>query len=869
MLANLQRLFFGTLRRQLMTGMVLTVALLMAAFVWDLTRRQQQAALAQQSSQAVSIARSVAVAGPVWLAARDVSGLQEIMHGLSSYPELRYAMVLDARGEVLAHTEAERRGQFMTDLPPQPTEQVRQRGAHLVDVFSPVLLNDRPIGWVRVGLAGTALEASLAQVARSGLLYMLVATLLAAAISAAVSRLLTRRLAAISEVASAVELGHTGLRVSASGDDEAAQLARQFNTMLDALAQRDQALKDSEAFKTVILDSVAAEIAVIDRSGTILAVNEQWRRFSLDNSNRPGQPAAQTDVGTNYLVMCNASNSDGRASMGAALAHDGIAAVLEGRSPHFSLDYPCHSPQEQRWYTMIVRPLGSDRRSGVVITHTDISAVKLAERYEQFRSQILELMAGDTALPELLTAMASGVEQLHPPMLCSVLLLTEDGRRLGQVFAPNLPTFYNQALVGLEIGMGRGSCGTAAFTGQRVVVEDIATHPYWANYKALAQQAGLGACWSQPILASSGKVLGTFAVYHRQAHVPSAHDLVVIEQSARLASIAIEHKRTQAALLASEDMFRTLFETLPTGVLYENADGYITSANAAAQRILGMTLDQLQGRTSMDLRWHAIHEDGSPFPGSEHPISQAIRTGQPVRNVMMGIAVPERDDVWILVSAMPLFKDGKLDQAYVVFEDVTDRHQMEQQVRHMAFYDPLTQLPNRRMLSERLAQAIHASKRSDSFGAMMFLDLDNFKPLNDQHGHELGDLLLVEVARRLKNSVREVDTVARMGGDEFVVMLAELSASRVESTALARSVAEKIRDALAQPYLLALTREGGNSITVEHRCSASIGITLFSHRESNQAQILQRSDTAMYQAKEEGRNRVKFATPQTESVAVS
>ena len=511
---------------------------------------------------------------------------------------------------------------------------------------------------------------------------------------------------------------------------------------------------------------------------------------------------------------------------------------------------------------MIVRPLGSDRRIGVAITHSDISAVKLAERYEQFRSQMLQLMAGDSPLPELLRAMASGVEQMHPSMLCSILLLSEDGQRLGEAFAPSLPQFYNQALVGLEIDGGCGSCGTAAFTGQRVVVEDIATHPYWANYKTLAQQAGLRACWSQPIFSASGKVLGTFAVYHRQVHAPLAHDIVVIEQSARLASIAIEHKRTQTALLASEDMFRTLFETLPTGVLYQNADGCITSANPAAQRILGLTLDQLQGRTATDLRWHAIDEDGSPCADVEHPISQAIRTGQPVHNVTMGIAVPGRDDVWILISAMPLFKDGKLDQAYVVFEDVTDRHEMEQQVRQMAFYDPLTQLPNRRLLSERLTQAISASKRSESFGAMMFLDLDNFKPLNDRHGHELGDQLLTEVARRLRNSVRQVDTVARMGGDEFVVMLTDLSSSRDESTALARAVAEKVRDALAQPYLLALKHEGGASVTVEHRCSASIGITLFSHTDSNQEHILQRSDAAMYQAKEEGRNRVKFSSHQ-------
>ena|GEM_PF-1097194 len=852
----LQRWLLGTVRRQLVTGMVLTAALMMGAVVWDLAQRQQQAALAQQSSQAVGIAHSVALAGSIWLAERDVGGLQQMVQSLANYPDLRYAMVLDTRGQVLAHSDAGRLGQFQTDLPPVMAPQVRQQAGPLVDVFSPVVRQDRPIGWVRVGMAGPSMDAGLSQAIRDGLMYALAGVLLAALLAEVVSRLLTRRLQRISRVASAVESGQSMLRADVPGHDEAAQLARQFNTMLDALAQRDRALKDSESFKTAILDSVAAEIAVVDRAGTILAVNAQWRCFALDNSLRPGQPPSNTDVGANYLEACDPH--DGHASVGAALARDGIQRVLDGRAPNFRLDYPCHSPGQQRWFTMMARPLGADHHSAVVITHTDISAVKLAEHYEQFRSRILELMASDAALPDLLLAMVLGVEQLHPSMLCSILLLSDDGRHLGEVTAPSLPDFYNQALVGVAIGPGQGSCGTAAATGQRVVVEDITTHPYWVDYKDLARRAGLLACWSQPVVSSTGQVLGTFAIYHRQVHAPSPHDIALIEQTARLASIAIEHKNTQADLRASEGMFRTLFETLPTGVVYENLDGVIISANPAAQRMLGLTTDQLQGRTSLDLHWNAIHEDGSEFPGDQHPISVALRTGQPVRNVLMGVAVPGRAHLWLQVSAMPLFQNGKLAQAYVVFEDVTDRHQMEQQVRHMAFYDPLTQLPNRRLLSERLTQAITASRRSGCYGALMFLDLDNFKPINDQHGHELGDQLLGEVARRLRACVREVDTVARLGGDEFVVMLTDLAEDPVASAALARTVASKILDSLADPYLLRCSDAHHTSQTVVHRCTASIGVTLFSHRDSTQEPILQRADTAMYRAKDDGRNRVQF-----------
>lgn len=182
----------------------------------------------------------------------------------------------------------------------------------------------------------------------------------------------------------------------------------------------------------------------------------------------------------------------------------------------------------------------------------------------------------------------------------------------------------------------------------------------------------------------------------------------------------------------------------------------------------------------------------------------------------------------------------------------------EDQIRNFAFHDTLTQLANRRLLTDRLKQAMAVSKRSGRYGAMLFLDLDNFKPLNDAYGHDVGDLLLIEVAHRLVSCVRESDTVARFGGDEFVVMLGELDADKDRSFAQADLVAEKIRAALAEPYVLRSKREGGAEITVEHRCTSSIGAMLFINHESAQDEILKQADMAMYQAKDQGRNQVHF-----------
>ena len=216
--------------------------------------------------------------------------------------------------------------------------------------------------------------------------------------------------------------------------------------------------------------------------------------------------------------------------------------------------------------------------------------------------------------------------------------------------------------------------------------------------------------------------------------------------------------------------------------------------------------------------------------------------------------------IWIHTRGMVVQRDaaGRVMRMIGTHSDITERKQMEEQVRKLAFYDPLTALPNRRLLDDRLEQALLASKRSGYFGALLFLDLDNFKPLNDTHGHGVGDLLLLEVAKRLKNGVREMDTVARFGGDEFVVMLNELASDKTASLTQARQLAEKIQVALSASYRLTVKHTGQSDTTVEHRCTASIGVVVFSNHEASQADIMKRADAAMYRAKDAGRNQICF-----------
>ncbi len=214
-------------------------------------------------------------------------------------------------------------------------------------------------------------------------------------------------------------------------------------------------------------------------------------------------------------------------------------------------------------------------------------------------------------------------------------------------------------------------------------------------------------------------------------------------------------------------------------------------------------------------------------------------------------------------SSGGLVKNNKNQPSFVVVvsHDITERKRNEDQIQNLAFFDQLTQLPNRRLFNDRIIQSMAASKRSGRFGAVIFLDLDNFKPINDEYGHSIGDLLLIEVANRLKSCVREADTVSRFGGDEFVVMVNELDTDKTKSTLQAEIVAEKVRLTLSEPYFITMKQAEKADTIIEHHCTASLGVSLFVEHKVSQDDIIRTADSAMYKAKEAGGNLIRFYNP--------
>lgn len=326
------------------------------------------------------------------------------------------------------------------------------------------------------------------------------------------------------------------------------------------------------------------------------------------------------------------------------------------------------------------------------------------------------------------------------------------------------------------------------------------------------------------------------------------------EQNRALQALVTERTR---ALHESQAFFRMLTEDTEDVHWRMDRDGIITYVSPADERMRGFRADEVVGHSVFEVLSEAsgaliqeVLNDGAAGALPPGP------TGS--RNLEVQQRCKDGRLTWGEVVIKSDHNDrGELIGYHGITRNVTERKRLEEQIRQLAFHDTLTNLANRRLLREHLDQAMSDSKRHHHHGALIYLDLDNFKPLNDLHGHGMGDLLLIEVASRLKGCVREADTVARIGGDEFVVVLRTLDPHGETACEQALAIAEKIRARLAERYVLRPTL---TAAPVEHDCTASIGVALFRGRDEPLDSLMERADQAMYQAKEEGRNRVHLAS---------
>ncbi len=311
--------------------------------------------------------------------------------------------------------------------------------------------------------------------------------------------------------------------------------------------------------------------------------------------------------------------------------------------------------------------------------------------------------------------------------------------------------------------------------------------------------------------------------------------------TAMLRDLIAKFQTVNKKLDESEELYRSIITVMAEGVVIQDREGRIITGNKSAETILGLSYDQMAGRTSIDPRWKAVHEDGSHFPGSEHPAMVTLRTGRSLQGVIMGVHKPDGGLSWISINSQPVFghSPSKPVMAVTTFVDITERRLWEEELKHASVTDHLTQIYNRVKLTETLEVEIKRAARYQIPLSLIMFDIDHFKKVNDTYGHDAGDSVLVTVVEIVNKMVRDTDFFARWGGEEFILLLP----STGEEDAFC--LAERIRKQI-----------GSTDFEQAGTVTASFGVTEYVFAETDD-ECMKRLDDALYRAKNNGRNRVE------------
>jgi diguanylate cyclase (GGDEF)-like protein/PAS domain S-box-containing protein len=316
---------------------------------------------------------------------------------------------------------------------------------------------------------------------------------------------------------------------------------------------------------------------------------------------------------------------------------------------------------------------------------------------------------------------------------------------------------------------------------------------------------------------------------------------------ANLGYVGLAFERSRRQAIQADQEYRAIIATSLDGFFLCDRDGRFLDVNQAYCDLIGYRREELLTMGVADIDAADAVGGSAADRGRRWAIEPTCFEARQRRKDGRLLEVEASTQV------LP-FDPGKI---VAFIRDISARKRAEAEIKALAFYDPLTHLPNRRLLHDRLGQVRAACQRSGCHGALLLLDLDNFKPLNDAYGHAAGDLLLIEVARRLTLTVRAADTAARLGGDEFVLLIGDLSAEEAAAARHVGRLAEQVRSRLSASYRLTITRPGHADTVIEHHCTASLGATLFNGKDGTAEDIFRQADLAMYQAKANGRDQVR------------
>lgn len=704
--------------------------------------------------------------------------------------------------------------------------------------------------------------------------------------------------------------------------------------------QMEQELLDSNSFNISVLDSLSSAIAVLDAQGVIMAVNKAWQQFGKENglqSNRdlvaanylgicktcdtPKNDCTVCSLGISYLDTCktaiNQPNGDE-----ASAAYLGIVAVLAGEKDTFHLEYSCHSPTQQRWFSMNVSALQGSRR-GAVVSHENITERKQAEIRQQGSEEKLSLFIHYA--PSAIAMFDCDMRYLAFSHRWLVDYDLGEQELLGRIHYdvfPDMPEQWkevhrrslNGAVEKCDEDMFERANGSVEWVrwetrpwrssqgniGGIIIFSEVITERKQAEEKAQTIAAKLEAALASmsdavfisdtegsfinfndafvtfhrfknkdecpkilteyPKLVDVYLLTGEFVpleqrpvsralcgetaintefILHRKDtdekwigsynYAPILDDGVIIGSVVTARDIT-ERKQAEKKLQLAANVFTHSND----GIIITDTLGSIVDVNDSFTRITGYRREEVLGQNPRILKsgqqdaefytamWKAIIDDG-------HWRGEVWNRGK------NGEIFAE-----ILSISVVLNKTGVPENYVAVFTDITAIKEHQQKLEHLAYYDPLTNLPNRVLLTDRLQQAMAQSLRHEQLLAVIYLDLDGFKVVNDQHGQDVGDKLLIVLAQRMKEAIRDEDTLSCIGGDEFIAVLVDL---------------EQLQD--CEPTLERLLHTCSTPVQIDNavvQVSVSVGVTLYPQDLVDAGQLIRHASQAMYQAKLQGKN---------------
>ncbi|TAN65775.1 MAG: EAL domain-containing protein [Methylobacter sp.] len=404
---------------------------------------------------------------------------------------------------------------------------------------------------------------------------------------------------------------------------------------------------------------------------------------------------------------------------------------------------------------------------------------------------------------------------------------------------------------------GRGPMGTAIREGVPKIFNNFLEEPCTRLWQPIAAKENINASAAFPLMRG-GRCIGAIAVYSDEQGYFTPDLIDLMRGLTDDLSYALDNFDREKLRLKAEHELRiaaAAFES-QEGILVTDADNNILQVNKSFTELTGYSADEVIGKPASLL--NSDRQDSAFYAAMQECINRdKYWQGEIWNKRKNGVVYPE----WLCITAITN-PEGVVTNYVSTFTDISQRKADEERIKDLAYYDSLTKLPNRTLLFDRLNFALNTSNRNKTHGALMFLDIDNFKTLNDTLGHDRGDQLLIEVGRRLQSCVRDVDTVARLGGDEFVIMLECLDEQEIDAAIQAHTVAEKVRCNLAEFYLLKSNLDDKLQPLIEHYSTASIGFVLFLGHETSSEELLKRADLAMYQAKQAGRNVIRAFVPE-------